>query len=198
MHQSKLIYVVTFISLVSMMGCQKKDKNPVTLQQVYDENRLEGHQATINNMRDKFQLMDGFGTQKPYAPIVTMPQTVKVWVPDRYIKEDDTVSQGHWVHLKLYDGDFAIKRSSPTSPYGLENLNRVETPEVPFDPNAVHEVMTERKKKSSGMDDYPSYGVPISYKEDRDKQKAEAEAKKSSKASSKQGDNEEFNSAYKR
>ena len=180
--------VMTLTSILLLIGCQKKDDNKFSLEKIYDENRLESHLGTMNSMRDRFTMNQGFGTQKPYAPIVTMPQTVKVWVPDRYLDEDDALSQGHWVHLKLYDGDFAIKRSNPTSPYGLSNLPKIPTKGIEYDANVVHEVMSD-KKKADGMSDTPSFGVPVGFQNLEQKRETQQSV-------GKEGDNEEFDSVY--
>jgi hypothetical protein len=86
-----------------------------SLDEVYAHARRHGSEAGEKTLREELQMQGTLGYVRPYVPVRTPPNVMRVWIP-AFEDEQHNLVQGHWVHVVVHDeGWYVGQQASPVA-----------------------------------------------------------------------------------
>ena len=83
------------------------------LDEVYAHARRQGITEAEQSLREDLQMQGTLGYVRPYVPVRTPPNVMRVWIPP-FEDEQHNLVQGHWVHVVVHDeGWYVGQQASP-------------------------------------------------------------------------------------
>jgi hypothetical protein len=84
-----------------------------SLDEVYAHARRQGSEAGEQTLREDLQMQGTLGYLRPYVPVRTPPNVIRVWIPP-FEDEQHNLVQGHWVHVVVHtEGWYVGQQTSP-------------------------------------------------------------------------------------
>lgn len=84
-----------------------------SLDEVYAHARRQGSEAGEQTLREDLQMQGTLGYLRPYVPVRTPPNVIRVWIPP-FEDEQHNLVQGHWVHVVVHtEGWYTGQQASP-------------------------------------------------------------------------------------